>query len=211
MTKICLQKIQTNKPIVIKISEDYKYQSKYLVQEISTVENYKNVAVLFRNNSSSITLINEFDKAAIPFYIKDHDNRFFSHWVVQDILNFMRLSFCDRRPDILKKIYTKVNLLISKKQVAEIKELNNNESVFDNLLKLIEVSDYQIRLIEDCKNTFQKMKGNSPLQSIQTIRHQLGYEEKLIKMSDELGFNKDNLIGILYTLERGGLYFRIPG
>jgi DNA helicase-2/ATP-dependent DNA helicase PcrA len=45
------------------------------------------------------------------------------------------------------------------------------------------------------------MKGNTPLQAIQTIRNQLGYEEKLVKISEELGFNKDYLIGILYTLE----------
>ena len=66
-----------NKPIVIKSFEDYRFQSKYLVQELKKLENYHDAAVLFRNNSSSIILINEFERAGIPFYIKDFDNRFF--------------------------------------------------------------------------------------------------------------------------------------
>ncbi|MDU2065181.1 MAG: hypothetical protein E6713_10115, partial [Sporomusaceae bacterium] len=31
--------------------------------------------------------------------------RFFSHWVVADILNFMRLSYSDKRIDIFEKIF----------------------------------------------------------------------------------------------------------
>src|SRR5690606_34258244 len=97
----------TAEPIKIIDFHDYNEQSNYLVKEIKDIENLREVAVLFRNNSSSITLMNKFDRAGIPFYMKDADNRFFSHWVVEDILNFMRMSFTDKRPDILEKIHTK--------------------------------------------------------------------------------------------------------
>ncbi|MEH7385699.1 ATP-dependent helicase, partial [Bacillus sp. JJ1521] len=96
-----------HKPIDIKQFEDYRIQSKYVVQEIDTVERKKDVAILYRNNSSSIMLINALDRNQIPFYIKDSDNRFFSHWVVKDILNFMRMTFTDKRVDIFEQIYTK--------------------------------------------------------------------------------------------------------
>ena len=191
----------TYKPIIIKSFQDYAHQSKILVQEIQKVENLGEVAVLYRNHSSSIALMNEFDRAGIPFYIKDADNRFFSHWVVQDILNFMRMTFTDKRPDILEKIHLKFNGYISKQQMEALKKINNNESVFDNLLRYVPIQTYQEKLLKECKATFQDMQGMPPLQAIRVIREQLGYEKALEKTCERLGFKKETLIGILNTLE----------
>lgn len=190
-----------NKPIKIKSFADYRYQAKYLVQEIQKIEHLSEVAVLYRNNSSSISLMNEFDRAGIPFYMKDADNRFFSHWVVEDILNFMRMTFTDKRSDILEKIHLKMNGYISKQQMAAVKEIDNNESVFDNLLNYVQLQDYQVKQLKACKETFLQMKGMPPRHAIRVIRDRLGYEKALEKMCERLGFRKEYLIGILNTLE----------
>lgn len=189
------------KPIKIRSFADYIYQAKYLVQEIQKIENLAEVAVLYRNNSSSIALMNEFDRAGIPFYMKDADNRFFSHWVVEDILNFMRMTFTDKRADIFEKIHLKLNGYISKQQMAALKEINNNESVFDNLLRYVQLQEYQVKQVKANKETFQQMRGMPPLHAIRVIRDRLGYEKALEKMCERLGFRKEYLIGILNTLE----------
>jgi len=92
-----------HRPITITQLPDYKYQAKYVVDKILGIDDLEETAILYRNNSSSIMLMNALDRAGIPFYMKDGDNRFFSHWVVEDILNFMRMTFNDKRPDILEK------------------------------------------------------------------------------------------------------------
>lgn len=189
------------KPIEMRGLDDYGNQAKYLVQEIQQLEDLSEVAVLYRNNSSSIALMNEFDRVGIPFYMKDADNRFFSHWVVEDILNFMRMTFTDKRPDILEKIHLKFNGYISKQQMAALLEIRNDESVFDNLLNRVQLQDYQVKQLQMCKETFQEMKGMPPLPAIQVIRDRLGYEKALEKMCERLGFRKEYLIGILNTLE----------
>lgn len=189
------------RPIEFRRFEDYVNQAKFLVQEMQKLENLAEVAVLYRNHSSSIALMNEFDRAGIPFYMKDADNRFFSHWVVEDILNFMRMTFTDKRPDILEKIHLKFNGYISKQQMAALLEIHNDESVFDNLLNRVPVQDYQVKQLTMCKETFQEMKGMPPLQAIHVIRDRLGYEKALEKMCERLGFRKEYLIGILNTLE----------
>lgn len=191
----------SHKPIRIRSFVDHTYQAKYLVQEIHKIENLAEVAVLYRNNSSSITLMNEFDRAGIPFYMKDADNRFFSHWVVEDILNFMRMAFTDKRADVLEKIHLKFNGYISKQQMAAVKEINNNESVFDNLLNHVQLQDYQYKQLATSKETFQQMRGMPPLHAIRVIRERLGYEKAIEKMCERLGFRKEYLIGILNTLE----------
>ncbi|MEF2967456.1 ATP-dependent helicase [Paenibacillus sp. M1] len=187
--------------IAIHSLDDNRQQTKYIVQELGKSDRLSEVAVLYRNNSSSVALINALDRAGIPFYMKDADNRFFSHWVVEDILNFMRMTFTDRRPDILEKIHLKMSGYISKQQMAELKAINNNESVFDNLLNNVKLQDYQYKLIEEARDTFREMRGMPPFQAISVIRGRLGYERALDKTSEWLGLRKEFLLGILNTLE----------
>lgn len=188
-------------PIVAHRLGDYQQQAKFVADRVAEEENLREIAVLYRNNSSSITLMNAFDRAGIPFYMKDGDNRFFSHWVVEDVLNFMRMSYTDRRPDILEKIHTKMNGYITKQQMAALKTVSNADSVFDNLMNYVALHDYQFKLLQENKDTFERMRGMAPRDAIQTIRYDLGYEKAIDKMCERLGFRKEYLIGILNTLE----------
>ncbi|CAB3390657.1 ATP-dependent helicase [Kyrpidia spormannii] len=190
-----------HRDIVIQDLVDYRQQAKYVVEQISQLENPREAAVLYRNRSSSIPLVNELDRRGIPFCIKDADNGFFSHWVVQDILNFMRMAYTDKRPDLLEKIYPKLNGYITKQQMATLKEIHNHESVFDNLVRIVGVKDYQIGPLQTCKKLFAEMKGLTPVEAIAVIRRDLGYEHTLMNMSERLGFRKEHLIGIVNTLE----------
>ncbi|MDQ6419618.1 UvrD-helicase domain-containing protein [Paenibacillus sp. LHD-117] len=188
------------KPIFKRLP-DYRKQAGYLVRQLQQEEKLSEAAVLFRNNSSSIVLMNEFDRAGIPFYMKDADNRFFSHWVVEDVLNFMRMTFTDKRADLLERIHLKLSGYISKHQMAVLKEIDNNESVFDNLLRFVKLHDYQVKPITEAKETFREMRGMPPKPAIRVIRGRLGYEKALEKMCERLGFRKEYLVGILNTLE----------
>jgi len=193
----------SGEPIALTELPDYKYQAKYVTEKIIDNGNLKETAVLYRNNSSSIMLMNALDRAGIPFYMKDGDNRFFSHWVVEDVLNFMRMTYSDKRPDILEKIHLKFNGYITKKQMAMLLELkkDENESVFDRLLRHIPLQDYQIKQLETCKMTFRQLQGATPLEVIKTVRDRLGYDKALEKSCERMGNRKEILIGILNTLE----------
>ena len=187
------------KPIVIKKLSDYKRQAKYLIDAISNSE--AGVAILYRNNSSSIILVNELEIAGISFYIKDDDKKFFKHWVVEDVLNFMRLAYLNRSVTVFERIYTKINGYISTRQMEQLKSINNNESVFINLLNNIQLESYQYKYIQECQDIFLKLKEMKPSIIIYTIRHRLGYEKALERICSRLGFKKEYLLGILNTLE----------
>ncbi|AZN43022.1 ATP-dependent helicase [Paenibacillus albus] len=191
----------TSRPIRIKSLADYKQQAKYVAEKVLRIEELREVALLYRNNSSSITLMNEFERRGIPFYMKDGDNRFFSHWILEDILGFMRMAYTDKRPELLEKIHTKMSGYISKTQMAALLRIQNNESVFDNLINHVPVQDYQPKQLLECKETFQSLKEMQPRKAIRTIRNKLGYERALDRMCERLGFRKESLIGILNTLE----------
>lgn len=191
----------THKPIQFKKLLDYSTQANYLINEIKDIKNLDEVAILYRNNSSSILLMDAFDKANIPFYIKDSDNHFFNHWVVQDVLNFMRFSYDTKRIDIFEKIYSKIQGYININQLEELKRIQNNESVFDNLINFVNLKNYQINRMKKFKKSYEKIKIESPKNIMHIIRKDLGYEDSLEYISEHNGYNKDALFDILNTLE----------
>lgn len=188
--------------IVLHKFMDDRQQVKYLVQQLQQEGGQKKTcAVLYRNHASSILLLHAFEQAGISFYIKDADLHFFSHWIVKDILNFMRLTYSLKRTDIFERIYMKMTGYITRNQMEALKKVNGEESVFDQLLHHVSMQEYQVEAIEQAKRTFQKMAGMAPKKVISCIRKQLGYEKALDRMSEQLGFRKESLWNILNTLE----------
>lgn len=189
------------KPIEIKNLNRYEAQLQYVTEEIRKSDNHKEIAVLYRNNSSAIPLANELNRAGIEFYMKDIDTKFFRHWIIEDVLNFMRFSYSDKRVDILEKIHTKFNAYITKRQVQLLKQFQNGESVFDNLMTTNTVANYQERTIPKAKRTFERINKMNPQKAIVTIREELGYDNSIKKMCESLGFNAEHHLGILNMLE----------
>lgn len=188
------------KPIEVKNFTQFEAQFKYLAEQIKVQDNRKEIAILYRNNSSAVPLANELLRSGIEFYMKDIDTKFFRHWIVEDILNFMRLSYSDKRVDILEKIHTKFSAYITKQQIHALKQFENGESVFDNLLKM-DISLYQEKSIPKAKKTFERINQLTPEKAILSIRRELGYDNSIKKMCKSLGFSPENLFGILSNLE----------
>ncbi|MFB9280183.1 ATP-dependent helicase [Cohnella cellulosilytica] len=190
-------------PIAITVLPDYRYQAKYAIEKIVDEGEPGDAAILYRNNSSSILLMNALERAGIPFYMKDGDARFFSHWVVEDVLNFMRLTYNDRRADILEKIHLKFGGYISRKQMEQLLELKEDpdDSVFDRLVKHIPLRDYQGKALAACQQAFRGMQGAPPLAAIRIIRGRLGYDKAIDKSCERMGYRKETLLGILSALE----------
>jgi DNA helicase II / ATP-dependent DNA helicase PcrA len=188
--------------IVIHRLATYDAEIAYLVDCLKSTDARSGTAVLYRNHSSSIEMMNALDKAGISFYIKDSDNKFFRHFVLNDVLNFLHFSNDTSNVSIFETIHTKFNGYVTKWHVEQIREMDNRVNVLDNLMKVNGMKDYQMVRLMTAKSVFESIKLSKPKQAIQTIRIDLGYEKALRKISEHLGFNADNLFGILDTLER---------
>ena len=173
----------------------------YIASSLQQSDKLQEVAILYRNHYSSIMLVNELDRRGIPFYMNDGDDRFFSHWVVEDILNFMRLSYTDRRMDIFEKLAMKMNVYLSKQQIMQCKQLHEQESIFELLLTKVTLNDYQPELIIRAQQTIQSLRDMSPVEAIGRIRNDLGYDKAIIGLCERLGFRKEYLLSILNSLE----------
>lgn len=188
-------------PIQIKQLEDPKRQLEYITYELLNEQRLNEVAILFRNNSSSTLYVNELHRRGIPFYMKDADDKFFSHWVVEDILNFMRLSFNMTRKDIFLKIIMKMNAYISRSMIITFERTNTRGNVFDSFMECVDLKKDQIDKLKHYQEVYDKIPQMRPAQVIRMIRYELDYEEALKSRAKKFGFRFDQLSTILDTLE----------
>lgn len=189
------------RPITIEQLASYEDQTRYVINQLRQETNFEEVAILYRNNASSINVMNALDLANVPFYIKDVDHKFFSHWVLKDILHFIEFAQDPSDIDVLAQIHTKFAGYISKVQLQRLYELRNGEHAFDLLLQHVEMKFYQKKQLKTMKTVFASIQTARPAAALALIRNELGYEKNLRKMSDSLGFSIDYLLEMLNTIE----------
>lgn len=196
-------KREQGNPIVIKRLSSEEAQFKYVMKELKQLTEYGEVAILYRNNSSSTLLMSELERLGIPFYMKDADNRFFSHWIVEDMLNFMRFSLKPERVDIYAKIASKTNAYWSAPQLRFLSRMKpTNKNAFDEINRNLTLKDYQIKILAEQKKWFQALQKMKPLTVIRTIRGELGYDQMLSSRAEKFGMRLNYLQQILITLEQ---------
>lgn len=181
----------------MKVEEQYEY----ICQELQKEEYLAKIAVLFRNNLSVICLAAELDHGGIPFYVRESGKeRFFRHWVVNDILNFLRFSYNDRSLAVFEKIGFKLDLYISKAQIESLKGIAIDRSIFDLLSEQANVPSNRKQEYQASKENFRVLNSLAPLKAIQYIRDTMNYNLAVKRICDNLGFAKeymDHLLGIL--------------
>lgn len=190
-----------NKPIQISKFKTEQEQWDYLVQQLARTDDLSSVAIIYRNNASAIGLINKLDKHGIPFYLRDFKNRFFAHWVVEDVLNYLRFSYNDKNIAVLEKIHTKLNPFISKNDLELLKRADADVSSFVNLAKIHGDASKKAQGFLRLQRYFNRLNKLSPHQAIRFIREKLMYEESAERICNNLGYSFDNVKGILATLE----------
>lgn len=175
-------------------------QYKYLVEDLRA-RDLSNCCILYRNNLSSIGIIEVFERNNIPFYMRDIKVRFFNHWLIQDILNFMIFSQDPSNMNIYETIYYKKKGFISKKQINYAKTLNYNLSVFERIMDFPGLPNYYKSTIRELTLDFKKLSKMHPSKAISFIEHNLEYERYLKENSMRFGYTYDALKTTLYYLK----------
>ncbi|MFC6040205.1 ATP-dependent helicase [Paenisporosarcina macmurdoensis] len=191
-----------SKDIELKQLHDDQAQMRYVIYGLLDLKDTGSAAILFRNNASAILYISELERRGIPFYMKDVDQRFFSHWVVEDILNFMRLSFNLERKDIFLKVARKFNLYLSNDQIRKFERIEEVGNVFQLLSRHVQLKEYQIQSLLAYAKVYEQMKISRPKTVIKLVREQLGFEQMLQNRAEKFGFRIEVLLDILSTLEQ---------
>jgi Superfamily I DNA and RNA helicases len=198
--KEMVTKNAAGEPVRVEIFKGNKEQNAFILGELKK-NGAARSAVLYRNNLSVITLADELDRGGIPFYIREaKEERFFGHWVVEDILNFLRFSYSDQSIAVFEKIKSKLDTYISIAQMEYLKGRRIDRSIFDILSEQPEAKSRQ-KGYHTLKEQFKSLNKLSPGKAVGYIRNELGYDKVIERISKNLGFSKEYLTTLLNILE----------
>ncbi|KAJ49399.1 DNA helicase-2/ATP-dependent DNA helicase PcrA [Clostridium tetanomorphum] len=182
----------------INVENEYA-QIDFLVHKLKQEKDLKETAILFRNNISSITLVDRLIKENISFYIKDSVPSFFNSWVIKDILSFFKLAFDLTDIDAFERIYYKMKSYVKKDDLSILYNRKIKESIFKTLCNNENYfsSSYRLKSFEE---KFLKLSCLYGDEAIDFIRYELNYEEYMIDYCEKFKYNMDNIQTILFIL-----------
>lgn len=179
--------------------DEYRYIAKYLKDAGGTV------AILYRNNISQIPLAEYLERYMINFTSYDKKDRFFNHWIIEDIFDIYNFSQNMNDATLFRKIYYKIKGYLSKQDISELNTLTDVD-VLKTLYRSESIQsykkDYILELMKDFK-AIRKMKPSNVIDYIENDMNYRGYLRTKGRDNSE-SFNK--LLTMLYFLKQIALY-----
>lgn len=175
-------------------------QYEYILESLKDTD-LADTCILYRNNLSSVGLIEILERENIPFLIRDKKLRFFNHWVIQDIIDFMSFAQDTSNMEIYERIFYKKKGFISRRQINYAKTLNHNLSVFQRIKDFPGINSFYERNLNQLDLDFKKLSKLKPKDAISFIEYDLEYDQYLRDNSMKFGYTYDNLVTILYFLK----------
>lgn len=194
-------------PVVIQAKDEYE-QLKCIVKTIKKMTRKKaeDIAILYRNNLSSVAIADMLLGNDIPFSIKQNKVCFFRHWFVQDMVAFLKFALDQKDTDAFTRICFKMNRFLSKEMVEHALCSAYRLSVIDGILTYHGLQPFQKQKIGDIKREFRRMSKMSPVKALRYIEEAFCYFEAVKEYRHSPGVSAEylyNLFGILKTIARG--------
>lgn len=192
---------QIETPINLTKVRNLDKQYSFLIKDLAGVEDYNKTAILFRNNISSIGIMDALNKNNIPFQNSDTKLRFFNHFIIKDIKNFFELAANPSSFSHFEKIYYKMKGFISKKQMQEIAAVDYKNSVFQRLLNIKGINSFYQNNFYDLEMEFDRLAKSSFKEGISIIEYNLEYNEYLRDSAKRFGQTYESLKNILSLIK----------
>ncbi|NLM05641.1 MAG: ATP-dependent helicase [Tissierellia bacterium] len=198
--KTLITDIPATVPInVVKVkTPDKQYQ--YILEDLKK-NPYKESAILYRNNLSSIGLVDYFSYHDVKFFLRDTRLKFFNHRILRDIFAFLRFSRNPKDINSFDEIFYKMKGYISRKQVEYAKTNQTSADVLDRILSMPYLKDFYIDIFNELKFDFRRLQKLKPIDAIEFIEYELGYNNFIRENIVKYGSTKNSLNSILYYLK----------
>ena len=176
-----------------------KAQYSYLVKvaEGCTMQ----TAVLYPEHECVLPLIDLLERRGIPYRMRNVELTFFTHRVVQDISNIIKLAADPKNIDLFLLIYYKLNTYIRKQDALQIAELSRekNLSVWETALSYEGLDGYAKGNIKSVATHMEHLLTEPASRAIHRIVQFMGYQDYLKR--SEIKDTKLDTLKMLASLE----------
>jgi len=162
-------------------------------------------AVLYRNNLSSVCLVDYFERHGIPYRVRQNKVHFIQHWMVQDILAFFRFALVPYDRESFQRICYRMNRYISKTMVQQAL-MHDRLEVMDAISTSPDLNPFQQKKMLELKHEWRRFAMMSPDKALAYIENEFMYFSGIKSLCDKTGQSFDRvyaMFGILKTLAEG--------
>ena len=162
-----------------------KEQFTYLMEQLKATDDLNEVAILYRQNVSAISLIETLERHQLPFRLQEGKLIFFTHPIVKDVVAFFHLALNPTDAEAFKRI---AKILYLSASVVQQTLAQSESAYLDYLTRQVAFKTaFQRDKIRQFKLNLPKLKDLPPKRGIHFILDTLDYESYLTKR----GFIKD--------------------
>ena len=162
-----------------------KEQFTYLIEQLKAIDDLNEVAILYRQNVSAISLIETLERHQLPFRLQEGKLIFFTHPIVKDVVAFFHLALNPTDAEAFKRI---AKILYLSASVIQQTLAQSESAYLDYLTRQVAFKTaFQRDKIRQFKLNLPKLKDLPPKRGIHFILDTLDYESYLTKR----GFIKD--------------------
>ncbi|WP_215492496.1 ATP-dependent helicase [Fenollaria sporofastidiosus] len=179
--------------------DEYRYIAKYLKSASETV------AILYRNNISQIPLAEFLERYLISFTSYDKKERFFTHWIIDDIFDIYNFSLNMNDAALFRKIYYKIKGYLSKDDINGLYALTDID-VLKTLYSSESIQSYKKDYILQLMKDFKALRKMKPSNIIDYIVNDMNYRGYLRSKGRDKSESFNKLLTMIYFLKEIALY-----
>jgi DNA helicase II / ATP-dependent DNA helicase PcrA len=153
-------------------------KEQYEVLSLVASDCLEKTAVLFRNHESALPLIDLLERKNIPYQMKGNEATFFSHPMIQDLMDFILFAQNPMDSECFMRIYYKMGVGINKQLAGSVTSFSNNGKRI--LERVAEHGDASVFTKKQCNiqlQHFRELAKEEPAKAIRRIRHHMGYQD----------------------------------
>ncbi len=165
---------------------------------------YEDMAVLFRTNTQPRLLMEQLMAHNIPFRTRDSVPNLYDHWIVKDIMTYIRLALGSRARGDFLKIMNRPKRYISRESLEEPEVALDVWAEYFYEIKQPWVAER----IEQLEADLRVLSRISPFAAVNYIRKAVGYEEYLREYAQYRHIKEEELFEVLDELLDGAKAFQ---
>lgn len=156
---------------------------------------YREMAVLFRTNTQARSLSSKLMEYNIPFTMKERLPNLYDHWIVQDVLTYVRVAQGNRERGQVLRIINRPKRYVHRNAFTE------PYVDFEELKLFYEDKDWMVDRLEQLSYDLSMLAQMRPYAAVNFIRKGIGYDEYIREYADYRGIRADDMLEILDELQ----------
>lgn len=156
---------------------------------------YGQMAVLFRTNTQARAIAARLQEYNIPFVLKEMIPNLYEHWIVKDIMTYIRVARGNRERGNVMRIINRPKRYIHRNALTEpIVDISELKLYYED-------KDWMVEHLEEFESDLKVIAEMRPYAAVNFIRRGVGYDEYIQEYADYREIKPNDMYEILDELQ----------